>query len=188
MFGWFKKKKDEDENKYLDDPSNFRLNKMRKNGFVDYDLQTWQVQGIYEYDWGNNFFADEFLLTAGNDSFYLYIEEDGELDCTISRKISINEIINATDIDTDLIDYLIDKETAPRKIHFQSETYFKEGGEQIGYFHAIEEKDWSEFVSWMFWNKEKTKFINITQWGEEEFDAVGGVPVKEYEFSNFIMP
>lgn len=188
MFGWFKKKKGEDENRYLDDPTNYRINKMRKGGFVDYDLKTWEVKEVYEYDWGNNFFADEFLLTTGNESIYLYVEEDGDYDCSISWKINLNEIINASDIDTDLVDYILDKETPPRKIHYKNETYFKEGGESMGYFRSVNEKEWSEFVSWIFYNQEKTKFINITQWGEEDFDAVQGKPVRDIEFSSFIMP
>ncbi|TAE47721.1 MAG: DUF4178 domain-containing protein [Cytophagales bacterium] len=186
MFNWFKKKKEEKPN-FLD-VTNMRLNQMRKNGFVDYDLKTWQVTAVYEYDWGNNYFADEFQLVEAGETIYLYVEEDGgHLDCSIARKINVNEI--DMEDGKDVIDHILDKEQPPRKVTYRGEVFIKEK-ESLGYFRDTADgpDDWSEFVTWTFNNKEGTKSLAIEQWGEQEFASSVSEPIDELMFSNFIMP
>jgi hypothetical protein len=181
MFNWFKKKKEEEDNRYKYDPTNVRLNQLRIGSFIDYDLRTWQVLAAYEYDWGNDFFADEFKIQEGKDTYYLYVEEDGDFYCTLNRQINVH------DLPEDAIDTAIQKGTPPMRISFEGETYYRQG-ENIGYQRTHDQNEWSELVSWAYATKDEKKLMTIEQWGEEEFTASVGFVVNAYEFSNIIMP
>jgi hypothetical protein len=184
MFNWFKKKKENEENnQYKYDPTNVRLNQLRVGSFVDYDLKTWQIIEGYEYDWGNDQFADEFQLQEGKNILYLYTEEDGEIYCTLNRRINIH------DLPEDVVDVMMDKDknAPPMRIPFEGETYYRQS-ENIGYQRAHNQNEWSELVSWSYTTKDEAKLMTIEQWGEEEFSASVGWKVSEYDFSNIIMP
>jgi hypothetical protein len=186
MFGWFKKKKEEKPD-YLD-VTNMRVNQMRVNGFVDYNLKTWQVTAVYEYDWGNNYFGDEFQLSCGGEVIYLYVEQDGaDLDCSIATKINVNDIHGENG--EDVIDYILDRESPPRKVVYNGETFIKEK-ESLGYCRDTQDgpDDWSELISWSFSSKTSNKTLVLERWGEEEFSAAITVPTQELMFGNFIMP
>ncbi len=179
VFGWFKKKKEEEEPLY--DPANVRVTDLVKDAFLDYDLKTWQVTEVYEYDWGDDFFTDEFQLKTADETFYLHLEVDDELECTMMRKINLFEI------DEDIPQYVQQNNTAPTRITYEGETFYRES-EGIGYFRNIEDDNWQELVSWSYYNKSKDKLVGIDQWGEHQFSAAAGKVVQEFEFSNIIIP
>ena len=182
MFNWFKKKKDdEDENRYKYDPTNVRLNQLRIGSFLDYDFKTWEVKAYYEYDWGNDYFADEYQLQEGKQTLFLYVEEDGDLYCTLNRQIKIH------DLPDEVLDVTLQKETPPMRIQFEGETYYKQG-ENIGYQRGDGQNEWTELISWAYATKDEKKVMTIERWGEEDFTASVGIVVNEYEFTNIIMP
>jgi Domain of unknown function (DUF4178) len=183
MFNWFKKKKDgqEDENKYKYDPTNVRLNQLRLGSFFEYDLKTWEVKAAYEYDWGNDNFADEFQIQEGKTTLFLYVEEDGDLYCTFNQKINVHELPE------DVVDTAIQKGSPPMRIQYENETYYRQS-ENVGYQRSQNQTEWSELVSWSYATKGEDKLMTIEQWGEEDFNASIGWVVNEYEFSNIVMP
>jgi Domain of unknown function (DUF4178) len=182
MFNWFKKKKEnEEDNQYKYDPTNVRLNQLRVGSFVDFDFKTWQIKEAYEYDWGNDNFADEFQIQEGKVILFLYTEEDGDLYCTLNQKINVH------DLPEEVIDTILDKGTPPMRIAYEGETYYRQA-ENIGYQRSQGQNEWSELVSWSYSTKDEKKLMTIEQWGEEEFSASVGWQVNEYEFTNIIMP
>ena len=70
IFDIFKKK----EPHY--DSTNIRVQDLDVGFVFEYDLSTWEVQAIYEYDWGDDFFTREFKVNNGSLTRYLAIEED----------------------------------------------------------------------------------------------------------------
>lgn len=181
VFGWFNKKKKEEEDEPLYDPTNIQLNQLKKGSFIDYDFKTWEVREVYEYDWGDDFFTDEYKLSTAEDTVFLHVEEDDGLECTLTRKINIH------DIDGDIPDHILENETPPMKVTYQGETFYRKG-EGVGYFRNTDNDNWYELVSWSYYDKEGKKILAIEQWGEEEFEAAYGIIANEYEFSNIIMP
>ncbi len=105
IFDFFKKK---EEPAY--DPTNLRVTDLEKGFLVDYDLNSWQVVAVYEYDWGNNNFTREFKLDSGDDVAFLHIEEDDELFLTLTRKIKVRSV------GEDLPEKILKKEHPPKKI------------------------------------------------------------------------
>jgi len=177
LFDFFKKK---EKNTY--DPTNITLMDLQKGFVLEYDLKTWVVQEVYEYDWGDNYFSREYKMDSGDDTFFLHVEKDDELFLTITKKIKV------TMIDEDLPEYLEEHEKAPKKIHYKNKTYYLDGNENPGYFKDLSDpkKDWVEFISWDYYDENDDEYIGIEQWGEREFEASAGQVVKEFEFSNIL--
>lgn len=183
MLGWFKKKKDEEVKRHYD-PGNVRLFQMRKGSFIDYDFKTWEVRAWYEYDWGNDYFTDEFQLNDGSETVNLYVAMNGEdAECSISTPIRLREL------DGDVADYIKRHDTAPPEVLYKDEKYFKEY-EEPGYFRNTDTDgdNWAEFISWTYYNETGDKLVVVERWDEDVFEASAGYIVKEAEFTNIIMP
>ncbi len=176
LFDFFKKKEEPDY-----DPLNVKVTDIKKGFVIEYDLKSWIVKEEYEYDWGNNFFSKEFKLDSGDDSIFLSLEDDDELEISVSKKIRIRSI------DEDLPEYIMEHEHPPKKIYYKGVKYLKDS-ENPGYFRdlADKEKNWSEFISWDYFDEEEKNTICIEQWGEKEFEASIGKTVKEFEISNIL--
>lgn len=180
-FSWFKKKKDEDD-KPSYDPTNTSVAQLVKGAFVDYDLKTWEVRAAYQYDWGDNFYADEFQLATADETIYVYVEEGDEgIECTVSQKLNIHAL------EGNIPDFIIQNESPPTQVKFQGETYYRDE-ESIGRYKDVEENRWQEMISWTYYDMNEEKVLSIERWGEEDFAASLGKVVQEFEFSSFIMP
>ena len=56
-------------------------------GYIfEYDMQSWEVMAVYEYDWGDEDFSKEFKVSDGQNTYYLSVEEDDEIEMTWSKK------------------------------------------------------------------------------------------------------
>jgi hypothetical protein len=84
-FGFFKKKKKEELPHY--DPTNIGVMDIRKGFVFDFNTQSWEVTEEFEYDWGNNDFTYEFKVVSANETYFLYVEKDDEIECIFSQKI-----------------------------------------------------------------------------------------------------
>ena len=62
FFDLFKGNKNKEEKHY--DPLNIKVSDLEKGYLLDYDLETWTVTKMSEYDWGNNFFTREFTIKS----------------------------------------------------------------------------------------------------------------------------
>ena len=177
IFDFFKKK--EEEPSY--DPLNMKITDLQKSSVFDYDMKTWIVNAVYEYDWGENNFTREYKINSGDDELYLSVDEDDDLTLSLSRKIKIRAI------DEDLPEYIIEHEVPPKKLHFKGKTYYKDS-ECPGYFKDLDNKSdqWTEFIVWDYYDEDEKNIISIEQWGEREFEASYGKVVKEFEFSNIL--
>ncbi len=177
IFDMFKKK--EEEREY--DPTNVRVVHLRENFMLDYDMKTWQVKEMYEYDWGDNCFSWEYKLDSGTDTVYLSVEDDDELELVLSKKIKIGLI------DEDVEEAILDTGKPPKRITYKGITFVR-GSESPGFFRNAKDNwnDAVEFVSWDYYDESEKYNLTIERWGEEEFEASFGHYVEEYEFSNIL--
>ena len=174
LFSFFKKKKDDVKNDYT-------LYEMKKGFIVDYFLKTWEVKKVYEYDWGNNYFAREYLLDSGDESLYLYVEEDDELICSVWKKISIGEI------EPDLFKVIVEEDDAPSHITYDEKVYKKmETSHGVSYEEDDEDELETRLINWTYKHKKDKHLISVNRTGEEAFEISEGHHVKEYEFSNIL--
>ena len=173
IFDKFKKKEP------VYDATDIRVVDLDKNFVFDYDLSTWIVKAVFEYDWGDNNFTKEFKIENDKETLFLNIDNDDELVISISKK---EHLVN---IDENLPDYIVKHETPPNKIEFQGKTFMLED-ESPGYFNdwTNDKDNWVEFISWDYIDKSGEFVLSIEQWGERKFDATYGKIIKEFEISN----
>jgi len=88
LFDIFKKKPEETHY----DPTNIKVTDLEKGYLFDYNLETWTVQKMAEYDWGNNHFSREFTIESKGKIRYLSIEEDGALEIVLFEKIKYRKL------------------------------------------------------------------------------------------------
>ncbi len=151
-------------------------------GFIfEYDLSTWEVKSIYEYDWGDNFFTREFKIDNGSKTLFLSLEEDDEL------ILSVNDKIKVRALGKDMQEKLMSAQKPPSEIEFDGRTYYLEE-EAPGYFHDINgnPENWVEFNSWNYEDESEEYIVTIEQWGEKEFEASKGKYIKEFEITNIL--
>ncbi len=177
LFDFLKKKEKEPDY----DVTNLKLTDLDHGFIVDYNLKSWQVKEVYEYDWGNNNFSQEFMLDAGDEVVYLGIENKGELWITVNKSINIREL------GEDIIDKTIRKERPPKKLEYDGTTFHLDS-DNAGYFNDKTKgtDDWEELISWEYYDDNEEQVLGITQWGERDFEASVGKVAKEYEFSDII--
>ncbi len=177
VFDFLKKKNKEPDY----DPSNIKITDLRAGFLLDYDLNTWQIKEMYEYDWGNSYFTREFLLDCGDDQVYLHVDPNDGMFLTITKNIKIRSI------DENLPEYIIDHKKTPSKLTYENVEYLLEK-ETPGYFSDQPQFDdtWAELISWEFYDKDSTLILSVEQWGENDFTASQGKIVKEFEISNII--
>ena len=174
IFDLFKKK----EPHY--DSTNIRVQDLDVGFVFEYDLSTWEVQAIYEYDWGDNYFTREFKVSNGSITRYLGIEEDDELEIALTQKVKVRALGDT------LMETLMGRQQPPKEITYEGVTYYLEN-EAAGYFHDIGKGDnWEEFRSWDFEDNTGEKVLTIEQWDEKEFEASVGITLKEFEISNIL--
>lgn len=176
MFGWFKKKKDEEPSF---DPINLTLKSLGQGYLVDYNFKTYVVEKIYTYDWGEDFYTHEFKLVAGDDIMYLHIEEDDETEYTITRPVNILQIDEKLPHQIKMFEKPFDKLT------WNNRSY-KMQSESAGYLNEKGRDNWEAFICWDYMATDSDEILSVEQWGEDDFEAHHGKIVSEYEFINIL--
>ncbi len=176
LFDFLKKK---ETPKY--DVTNLSIKDLDQGFIFDYDMKSWVVKEVYQYDWGNNNISKEFLIDSGEEVGFLGIEDKGEPWITFTKTIKIR------DLGTDIIDRTVEAKSPPKILVYQAKEYHLHN-DSAGYFNDITKgtDDWEELIAWELYDDNEENLIGITQWGEREFDAVAGVVVKEFQISNII--
>ncbi|MFY0686798.1 MAG: DUF4178 domain-containing protein [Cyclobacteriaceae bacterium] len=177
MFDFLKKKKEEPEY----DVTNLSLRDLNFGFLFDYDMKSWVVKEVYEYDWGSNNFTKEFKIDSGDQVAFLHIEDDDELVIQFTNSIKLRKI------DEDVAEEIEKNEKPPKTLHHDGETYYLEG-DSAGYFRDLTKKteDWEELIAWEYYNDDEDKVLSITQWDEFNIEAGAGIVLKEFQFSNII--
>ena len=176
LFDRFKKK---EEPSY--DPSNITVHDLDYGFILEYDLKSWKVEEVYEYDWGNNNFSWEYLINSGDEKAFLSVSGDNDLNLTLTKQIKIRKL------DEDLVDIITKTEKAPSKLFWENEKYFLDE-DSAGYCkdHSNKSNTWDELISYDYFNEEEDKIISITQWDDRNFEAFAGIVLKEYQIENII--
>ena len=177
LFDFLKKK--EEEPKY--DVTNLQVTDLDKGFIFDYDMKSWEVKEVYEYDWGDNNFSYEYKIDSGDDVMYLSIEDQGDLAMSLSKSIKIRVLGEG------IVEEIVKNQKPPDRLVYENETYYLDT-DSAGYFNDKTKgtDDWEELIAWEYYNKEEDKIISITQWDERNFDAAAGIVIKEFEISNII--
>lgn len=177
LFDFFKKK--EAAPRY--DVTNMKLTDLDEGFIFDYNMKSWQVKEVYQYDWGKNNFSYEYKVDSGDEVFYLSLEDQGELILSLVKSIKIRELGES------IPEEIVRNQKPPDRLVYENETYYLDS-DNAGYFNDMTagNDDWEELIAWEYFNKEGSKIISIVQWDERNFDAAVGIMIKDFEISNII--
>ena len=175
LFDIFKKKPEETHY----DPTDIKVTDLEKGYLLDYDMETWTVKKMAEYDWGDNYFSREFTIESKGKIRYLSIEEDEQLEIALFKKIKYRKL------GEDVIKYQKTHGKFPNRITLGEVTYLFDE-ESAGYYRDVENEDWEELVSFDFENDAEDKFLTIEQWDEDDFEVSIGKKIKPFEISNIL--
>lgn len=166
-----------------EEPKELTLTNLDVGYILDYDLRSWEVKTVYEYDWGNNTYTIEYKLHDGKENIYLHVDDGDDMECSVSRKANLFEISKT------LKSHIISNDAPPQELHYKGETYYLDG-DSPAHCRDVADGDgddaWSELVNYVFINEKRTAFVNLDRWSENEIDAAVGTYVKPFEFSNFL--
>lgn len=174
-FDFFKKKKKEEFR--IED---LVLSKLKSGFLVDYDMKTYRVAGCNKYQWNEGGVTDEWELKSGNETWFLECtQEDGEVEWSLCRKLSISEL------EGDIAGEIVRNEDPPEVVVYQGKRFaFEE--DDIGEFFRGGSGEGLNFVSWDYEDETGEQFLTIEQWGETKFDMQVGFKVEEYQFTNIL--
>lgn len=163
------------------DVTNLRVTDLNKGFIFEYDLKSWVVQSVYQYDWGNNYYSKEFKVSDGTEERFLSVDDDDGIFITFTKKIKIRSVKE------DLPEEILKNETPPKKLEYDGKTFYYDG-EEIGDFREMDDESGksAKFISWEYYDDDDKFTLIIEQWGEEDFEASYGNVLKEFEISNII--
>ncbi|ACF13651.1 hypothetical protein Ctha_1187 [Chloroherpeton thalassium ATCC 35110] len=175
-FNFFFKKKDSEES--FDPLKDLVLSKLKVGYILDYDMKTWVVSDYNKYNIDGHV-SHEWELTSGREKIYLEREEDDDVFWSVCKKLPIGAI------DGGIKKYIMENDDPPEQITVKENKYYMdESGAGFMYKGGLGRG--IEFIFWTFVDADDKGFITIEQWGESEFDAVEGIFVEEYQFSNIL--
>lgn len=170
--------REEEEPDY--DPTNITLKDLEVGFMVDYDLKTWEVVAHYEYDWGDSFFTDEYKIQSSDAALYLHLEDDDELEISLSHKLKLKQV------DEDIPKHFRSGDDPPETLTYEGVTYALEE-EVLGSFKNVRSEHWSDFISWEYVHPDDDDlFLTLERWGEDEFELSQGRYLEEFKFSNIL--
>lgn len=177
LFDFFKKK--EEEPKY--DVTNLQLTDLDQGFIFDYNMKSWQVKEVYQYDWGKNNYSYEYKIDSGDEVLYLSLEDQGDLILSVVKSIKIRILGES------ITEEIVRNQKPPDRLVYENETYYLDS-DSAGYFNDKTKGtgDWEELIAWDYFNKEEEKIISIVQWDERNFEASAGIMIKDFEISNII--
>ncbi len=159
---------------------------MMKPGFlVDFDLKTWQVIAKKEYDYEGDRAMEWELRAEGEVRFLERSEDDGRVELTLTRSVSIR------DFDEDVMGTILDEDDPPEVVHLSGGEYTaieSSTGTQRDGEKETEDADTDngrDFVSWTY-ESEDGHVVFVLRWGDRDFSAYEGEYVEEYQFTDIL--
>ncbi|MDA0836962.1 MAG: DUF4178 domain-containing protein [Planctomycetota bacterium] len=179
-FGWlFGRKK---KRKGMGQPPNreYTLQTMAVGYLVDYDMETWQVVEYSVYDYEGGYRTEEWVLRSSSDAIR-FLERSVEY---TKNYWTLTETLSFDIIEEDAIAILLSDDQELNELTVDGARFvFTESGN--GRARVNGEGTGRHFVAHNFEGPEGTVLF-IMQWGDRDFDLVGGEYVEEYQFTNIL--
>ena len=154
------------------------INDFKKGVLVDYKLETWEIVGEMQYDWGQGNTDTLYQLqNSKNTTILLLVSQDLAIYTTW-----LESILNYHD----LIKYELDKvrHELPLEFTFQGKVFLKQ--EISSGYQFVEENQPVKIKEWKYISKDKISSLRIIEHENEDVFVFLGKEVKTYEFSNIL--
>jgi hypothetical protein len=182
---WLKRGKSDQDDEVVGE---YTLVMMKPGFLVDFDLKTWQVTATKEYDYEGDQAVEWELHAEGEVRFLERSEDDGRVELTFTRSVSIR------DFDEDVMGTILDQDDPPEVVHLSGREYTAiesaTGTQREADKEETEDEDTDtdngrDFVSWTY-ESEDGHVVFALRWGDRDFSAYEGVYVEEYQFTDIL--
>lgn len=174
LFDFFKKKQPDIDTDSFD----YKIMNMDKGSVFEYDLKSWVVLHVYEYQWQSGSSSVEYLIDSGTEQWFMCIDAGDGISISFTQRVKVRVI------DPSLPDKIIAQEQPPASIRYKDVEYLLDS-ESVGVFRE-ENGEWADLISWDYSDATESKLLCIEQWGERDFDAACGIAIKDYQISNIL--
>ena len=173
MLSWFKKDKKEDP---IVIPES--IAEIQVGDVVDFDMKSWKVEEEASYDWGNNDFSKEYKLNAGDEKAYLHIEEDDEIELSVTSKLKWSAL------EGDIRNQVLQYGEPPRTLVLNGVTYNLSDSGNARYRSVTKGNGWEHFSFWDYEDADEELIISIEDW-DGDWELSAGKYAESFEFSLF---
>ena len=177
-FDFFKKKTKQQDF----DPTSINIKDLDVGFLLDYNLSHFTVKETLTYDWGDQCFSKEHRIEDEKQTLFLSVSTEDGLELAMWEKISL------ADLQEDIVSHYQKNKELPSRINYKGETFaLKE--RCPGYMQSKTaskiNQNWQEIMS-NDYESSSNRLLCIEQWGDLEFEASLGKPIKEFEISNIL--
>lgn len=164
-------------------PENYDLTiENLKEGFMlDYNLKTWQVTNVSQYDWENGSVEKEFSLVSGIERASLYLKnESGLVSFVFCKQVNIYAI------DENLESEILHKGKPYNILTYEEMPYYRENTNTGLIYNMTNNSSGNKVLGWEYYDGQRQNVIRIEQRGRTDFKTWIGKAVSSYDFTSIL--
>lgn len=162
------------------DPLNITLENLKTGFLLDYDLRTWQVKSLHQYEWAGGSSERLFKIESVGDSAQLFLRKEG-----YQLTIQVCRMINIHTIDSNLATEILHNHQPYNIITYEGTTFYKENAKD-GILYETQKQNKQRVLLWEYYDGQRKQILRIEQFGKNDFRAMLGKLASEFEFSDIL--
>jgi len=163
------------------DPTNLRVENLRKGYLVDFDLRTWTVTNDTQFDWDNQTLEKSLALNANGQTCFLVIrrEAGGRVLYHWGSEVNIYAL------DPNLESEILSQQRPQNILTVDGTPFYRESRFEGTYYQGTHQGG-TRVLMWEYLDGKRENFIRVEQLGRNEFRAIKGRLVDDIEFSEIL--
>jgi len=163
------------------DPTDLQAVHLEKGYMVDHDLKTWDVTAETQCDWHNGSSERELTLCHDLEKAYLLIRSEAGFD----------QLLKFEPVNLYALDNRIGQEIALRNrpanvIEYKGKQFYRENQLEGVCFDMPHQAPGEKVTVWEYLDDNRKEILRIERRGRENFKAMKGQPIQEWEFSEIL--
>ena len=156
----------------------YKISDLEEGWMFNYGIETYTVDEIWFYDFGDGYKGKEFKAIAGSDVIYIYVGIGNS-----SGELTVSSEMNVSLIPDDVRARIFNHNEAPNDLVIEGQRYALNDASP-GKCKKAGSTDWAECVSYTFEGAEG--FMSIMRWGEKNLGFYKGSELEEYQVDQIL--
>lgn len=146
----------------------YTVQDLQEGYIIDFDFESWKVEHIGTYDWGNEEFTYEATIFNGKERKYLDFSDDPTSENVLYSDVKTSKLPSS------LFTLLEQGQKPNRELVWNGEKFILEES-SVGFYSETNgnKKDWEEVMNFTYLS-EKGTYLSIDQWDEDDFECSSG--------------
>ena len=157
---------------------NHSVRDLQQGWILDYDLRSWEVTDVAQWNWENAGQDKEFTITDGVDTFYLGLSRVQE------RPYGLFWEADYLSIPTSFRQRIGTRNQPPEEFAWQGKTYrFRDAGKAR--VSSLTEDSFT-VVNYLYETADRTHALSINNYGAMSYEAYAGKYLERFEIGNIL--